>query len=84
MKKKIFLVSTLVLMSMSAMFVACDKKDDKNGAKDGCDCTWASGQTDHISAAEMSGMNATTCGELAGYLRAMSQNFSDGEGVVCK
>jgi hypothetical protein len=83
MKKKIFLVSTLVLMAMSAMFVACDK-DDKNGAKDGCDCTWASGQTDHISAAEMSGMNATTCGELAGYLRAMSQNFSDGEGVVCK
>ncbi len=40
MKKKFFLVGALVVMSMSAMFVACSK-DDKNGASDStrCICT---------------------------------------------
>ncbi|MBR3566258.1 MAG: hypothetical protein IKN91_08045 [Paludibacteraceae bacterium] len=45
MKKHFFIVSALVLVALSAMFVACE-------AKDGCTCTYQ-GETQHITLAQM-------------------------------
>ena len=86
MKKKIFLVSTLVLMSMSAMFVACDKKDDKkeNELK-GCTCEYyipemCASETVSFSLAEMkSQYGANSCAELTQAIVADSYGFSSSE-----
>lgn len=83
MKKKIFLVSALVAMAMSAMFVSC-KKDSKNepsgGDINGCKCTiyWEDGETDteKISIDDMKEYyDVTSCSKLVRVL------MSDAEGV---
>ena len=84
MKKKIFLVSTLVLMAMSAMFVACEKKDD---LKDGCDCTFTiEGETwtEHLTAAEMMNYGATNCSALASALRGAHASHGMTVDINCK
>ena len=60
MKKHFFIVSALVLVALSAMFVACE-------AKDGCTCTYQ-GETTHITLAQMK-QNAgeKTCAGLQRY-----------------
>ena len=91
MKKKFFLVGTLVVMAMSAMFVACSNKNEvTNDAANGCTCTIrdSSGyqDTDKFSAMDMKEMGATTCGELATAVKAMymmSDDYSNAT-VICK
>lgn len=65
MKKKFFLVSALVVMSMSAMFVACEGSKPTNG----CICTITDKdgekETLRLTFEEMVDYyQATTCGEL--------------------
>ena len=77
MKKKMILVSTLVVMAMSAMFVACSGNTPTNG----CVCTIkdaASGETykETITQAELEEEGITSCSKL---------NYSGEEGSVsCK
>ena len=70
MKKKIFLVSALVVMAMSAMFVACNSKDKNEPELKGCTCEYyivSLGESDtaYFSITEMkSQFGASTCAEL--------------------
>lgn len=68
MKKKFFLVSALVAMAISAMFVACNQNTPTNG----CICTYTEEgqkQTIRITFEEMVDYyNVTTCAELQAYL----------------
>ena len=65
MKKKFFLVGALVVMSMSAMFVACNGNNPTNG----CECTatiMGESQTGRITLTEMKdNYGVTTCSALA-------------------
>lgn len=62
MKRKILLVSALVVVAMGAMFVSC-----RGGIK-GCTCklTYSDGSTDteYISRAEMNEYGYVYCGDL--------------------
>lgn len=83
MKKKIFLVSTLVLMAMSAMFVACEK----DVLKEGCDCTFnEEGETwtEHLNSAEMMNYGATNCSALASALRGAHASHGMTVDINCK
>jgi hypothetical protein len=83
MKKKIVLVSTLVLMAMSAMFVACEK----DVLKEGCDCTFnEEGETwtEHLNSAEMMNYGATNCSALASALRGAHASHGMTVDINCK
>ena len=72
MKKKIFLVSALVLMAMGAMFVSCKKGSIKNG----CTCTMSDGyytETEFITGAEMQ----EVADEIAEYYNVAITTCSD-------
>ncbi len=84
MKKKFFLVATLVVLSMSAMFVACEK--DK-GLEKGCTCTtYEEGETstDYISPTEMMGYGASTCSALASALQGAYLSHGINASVNCQ
>lgn len=74
MKKKIFLVSTLLVVAMSAMFVSCKKDEPSNG----CNCRYEyDGEflgSEFISLSDMSYIGVKSCGALADYL-------TEGDGV---
>lgn len=84
MKKKIFLVSALAIIAMSAMFVACS---DKNGASNGCDClikdSYGSGR-EHFDKGDMAQIGASTCGELAAAIRGMYGSQGQYVSVSCE
>ena len=89
MKKRIFLVSTLVVMAMSAMFVACSKNDknDATASSNGCNCTINDGsgnETDFYSKGDMAQMGATTCDELTGVLRGMYMSHDISASISCR
>ena len=84
MKKKFFLIGALVAMSMSAMFVACEKD---NGLSKGCTCTTYEGgetTTDYISPTEMMGYGASTCSALASALQGAYLSHGISASVTCK
>lgn len=86
MKKKILLVSTLVIVAMSAMFIACSK-NDQNTASDGCDCTINDGHgpaREHFSKGDMAQMGATSCAELTGVLRGMYTSHDQSASISCQ
>lgn len=56
MKKKIFLVSALVVMAMSAMFISCEKQSNNNL------CTCTNGQETHYINPASEGVSS--CAEL--------------------
>ena len=62
MKKQILMVSALVMVALSSMLVACDKKE-KDAASNGCTCTY-NGDPEKFSASEMKEEGASTCSEL--------------------
>ena len=78
MKKKIFLVSALVVMAMSAMFVACSSKNEPKDEFKGCTCEYydpsdGSSFNNFFSASEMkSQYGATSCSALASAIQADS------------
>jgi len=79
MKKKFFLIGALVVMSMSAMFVACNGNSPSNG----CSCTASyqgETETQSISLAEMKERGWSTCADVTNYLRA---NAIPGVSVSC-
>ncbi|MGM9838287.1 MAG: hypothetical protein ACI30A_07375 [Paludibacteraceae bacterium] len=73
MKKQIFLVSALVAMAMSAMFVSCKDKNEPADSINGCMCTieWTDG-TEDSQAISLSDMKAeygvTSCSKLEAIL----------------
>lgn len=80
MKKKFFLVGALVVMYMSAMFVACNGNNPTNGCK--CTATYeGETETQTISLAEMKEEGWSTCSDVANYLR---EEAIDGVSVSCK
>lgn len=85
MKKKIFLVSALVVMAMSAMFVACDSKDKNEPELKGCTCEYyivSLGESDtaYFSITEMkSQFGASTCAELTQAIIADSYGMSSSD-----
>lgn len=92
MKKKIFLVCALVAMSMSAMFVACSKKNEPAAPTTtpttvtGCNCTIidAYGDMDklYVDYSDMKNIyGVSTCSELT---QAMKNLYgSELSGVNC-
>ena len=85
MKKKFFLIGALVAMSMSAMFVACEKKD--NGLEKGCNCTfYEEGETwtEYISPAEMMNYGATSCSALASALQGAHRSHGITVSINCQ
>lgn len=65
MRKKFFLVGALVVMSMSAMFVACNGNNPTNGCI--CTATYENGETEteSITLAKMKEeFGITSCAEL--------------------
>ena len=83
MKKKFFLVGALVVMSMSAMFVACNQNTPTNG----CKCTFKhNGETDSntITLAEMKEYyNVTSCGALASAVEKEAKAAGESISVSC-
>lgn len=71
MKKKILLVSTLVIVAISAMFIACSNKNEpsNNSNSSGCTCN-LDGEKIYASAHEMQEMGMNSCAEFAAALRA--------------
>lgn len=84
MKKKFFLIGALVAMSMSAMFVACNSK---NEPINGCNCTRRSGSLEgheKISFATMQEKyGVSTCAELAKILKVQMANEAPNATVTC-
>jgi len=79
MKKKMVLVSTLVVIAMSAMFVACSSNTPQNG----CKCTMSykgEKETGKITIAEMKEEGWTTCSQVAS---AIKKEVTDGISVSC-
>lgn len=84
MKKKIFLVGTLVVMSMSAMFVACNSNEPSSGsggAIQGCTCTfqvpgWSSSTTQTYSASQLNNVGVSSCSEWESYLSRVTDYTS--------
>lgn len=83
MKKKIFLVSALVAMAMSTMFVACNSNSPTNG----CTCTLSfqgETETESISLAEMKEYGYKTCSDVAADLKAeLRKEGMSGVNVSC-
>ena len=88
MKKQILMVSALVIVALSSMLVACDKKDDKNGASDsgsdkieGCTCTYNGVEPVYLSLSEMKEeYGVSTCSALQ---REMRDEY-DTNAIECK
>lgn len=85
MKKKFFLVGALVVMSMSAMFIACS---GKNEPVNGCNCTIresdGSQSREYFSKMDMAEVGATTCSELASAIRGMYGSQGSSVTVICE
>ena len=85
MKKKFFLIGALVAMSMSAMFVACN---GKNEPTNGCTCTIresdGSQSREYFSKMDMAEVGATTCGELASAVRGMYGSQGMSVTIMCE
>lgn len=82
MKKRFFLIGALVVMSMSAMFVACNQNPPTNG----CICTATSrdGEKEIISYTLEDMIvyeEVSTCGELT---RVIKEGIAKGWSVSCK
>lgn len=68
MKKKFFLVSTLLVVAMSAMFVSCKKDEPTKG----CSCSisyFGESYTEFIPLSDMSHYGVKTCSALAELMR---------------
>jgi hypothetical protein len=87
MKKKFLLVSVLVAMSMSAMFVACSGKNEPSSSSiNGCTCMIRDSDgssNEYFSKADMADVGATTCGELASAIRGMYGSHGMSVTVSC-
>lgn len=73
------MVSALVIVALSSMLVACDKKDDKNGASNGCTCTYEDGYKETYTSSEMKEEGISSCAELSSFL-----TYEEDETVTCK
>ena len=84
MKKKFFLVGALVVMSMSAMFVACNENTPANG----CECTiteMGESRTERVTLAEMKeNANVTTCSALVSETEKQIKAMGVSASVSCK
>ena len=86
MKKKIFLVGTLVAIAMSAMFISCEKKDSVSKEEiNGCKCSYyADGEKYTGVRVEIEDMEdylgVSSCSQLEKYL----EREVDLDDVSCK
>lgn len=97
MKKRIMLVSTLVVMAMSAMFVACQDKNSPSSSSEketekeeikGCKCTVTidgESASEKISIDDMEELDVSTCSALEKLMKkeAKEEGFDDFS-VTCK
>ncbi len=78
MKKQILMVSALVMVALSSMLVACDKKE-KDAASNGCTCTYEDGDKETYTQAELKEEGIPNCSALSQYL-----SYYEDETVTCK
>ena len=88
MKKKFFLVGALVTMSMGAMFVACNGKNEPSSSSNtGCNCmireSDGSQSNEFFSKMDMADVGATTCGEMASAIKGMYGSHGMSATVIC-